>query len=105
MVTNDMKERYKEIVAQAGGNQAVLYEVYKGAVKQLAEMSVMAKLEGTKQDLIVDLIILQEILEMTAEVFNKTTEQVSADVLLVTEMLPIDDIQKAFELKQSGMLN
>jgi hypothetical protein len=105
MKTDDYKERYKEIVAQAGDDQEIINAVYNGAIKQLAELSVMAKLEGTKKDLIVDLIILQEILEMTADVFDKTIAQVNADMLMVLEMLPIDDIQEAFELKQSGRLN
>ena len=105
MVTNDQKERYKEIVAQAGGNVDVLNEVYAGAVKQMAWMQLVSKLEGDKRDLITDLIVIAEIVDMTAEVFDKTTEQVGADVLLATEMLPIDDIQEAFELRQSGRLN
>jgi hypothetical protein len=105
MVTNDMKERYKDILAQAGGNQEVLAEVYKGAIKQLAEMQVTAKLEVEKRDLIVDLLILAEIVEMTAEVFDKTSVQVTTDIMVATESLPIDDIQQAHDLKQSGMLN
>lgn len=105
MMTNDQKEEYRQVVARANGDQQAIDQVYNGVLTQLAEQTIIAKLEGSEKDLILDLIIIQDIIEMTAEIFKKTTKEVNVDLLTVTEQLPIDDIQQAYDLKQTGRLH
>lgn len=101
----EKKAEYAAIVALANGDQTTLDTVYAGALAELAEQSIQSRLESKGNDLIVDLIIIQDIVEATAEVFGKAVQLVNADLLSVIERLPIDDIEEAFQLKRDGKLN
>ena len=110
VITDEHRKQYEEIVAQVGDDQLMIDTVYSGAVQQLAESTMMSSMENggdrnTMDDLHSDVLVLKELLELTADVFGKTVQQVEEDMIDVLDRLPIEELAQSRMVAAEGMLN
>ena len=85
-------------------------EQYSNAINRIAEVTYIASVENglsrdRQQALHDQIITLQETVELTADMFGVSVQQVEEDVIDAIDHLPIDDIYPAIALRHEGKLH